>query len=260
VTKSKTERVADQIRTLLAEGRWMPGKRLPSEHELAARLGNPTRVSRLTVRAALIRLAAEGLVTSVRRQGWYAQMDERIEYPFLTVSDNRKTAKSDVWNTWTASAGMSGGNNLTVHRETPPAHIAERLQLKPHEQCMVRVRHHLANGEKWMISTGYWPCWITDNDSKMSLEGGNELDMQNPSALKWAALKGYPEVDVVHEFDARLPLDDEIAILGIGSNAPVLLTYTTSAAREGRPFRCSVNVYPRHRFRLMAKHRKEADQ
>jgi len=50
--------IADQIRTLIRNGEFTPGSRLPPERDLARELG----VSRPTVREALIALEVEGLV------------------------------------------------------------------------------------------------------------------------------------------------------------------------------------------------------
>lgn len=55
--------VVTHLRTALVDGHFPPGEHLPPERQLAASLG----VSRLTLRAALARLEAEGLVRA--RQG-----------------------------------------------------------------------------------------------------------------------------------------------------------------------------------------------
>lgn len=253
MTKIGQAEIADALRADLDAGRWQPGQQLPPESDLAKRFG----VSRETARKALISLAAEGLVTSVRRQGWYAQPDERVEFHFLAVDDNRHTARSDVWNTWVAAQGRRGWSELQVTRAVPPPAVVALLELEPGEQCMVRARVRYAGDEPWMLSTAYWPCWLTGYDSEMSREGtGDSVDMQDPSPLKWAHQRGYAEDLVTHEFDARLPLPYEVERLNIGASAPVLLTATTSRAKVGRPFRCTVDVFPRHRFRLMAEHKR----
>jgi DNA-binding FadR family transcriptional regulator len=56
-------RVASQVAAAIAEGRWKPGERLPTEQALAEAFG----VSRNVVREAVSRLRADGLVQS--RQG-----------------------------------------------------------------------------------------------------------------------------------------------------------------------------------------------
>jgi DNA-binding GntR family transcriptional regulator len=60
--------VAHDLRAALSSGEYPPGQLLPSEAELAA----SHAVSRVTVRKALGRLKAEGLVDSRQGFGWYA--------------------------------------------------------------------------------------------------------------------------------------------------------------------------------------------
>ena len=50
--------IADQVRSLIASGEFLPGSRLPAERELAKRFG----VSRPSMREALIALEVEGYV------------------------------------------------------------------------------------------------------------------------------------------------------------------------------------------------------
>src|SRR5512143_1885531 len=57
--------VADRLRGEILAGRLAPGSRLPSERELSLALG----VNRLTLRAALARLEAMGLVTTRHGSG-----------------------------------------------------------------------------------------------------------------------------------------------------------------------------------------------
>lgn len=70
VASQATSILADRIRTQV----YAPGSRLPSESELAAELG----VSRASIRSALGRLAAEGMV--LRRQGDGTYVNAHIEH------------------------------------------------------------------------------------------------------------------------------------------------------------------------------------
>lgn len=63
--KRAVEEAADRIRDDILTGRHRPGDHLPGERELSAQLG----VSRLTLRSALARLEAEGLVRPVHGAG-----------------------------------------------------------------------------------------------------------------------------------------------------------------------------------------------
>lgn len=61
----KADQVAQAITNQIASGTLSPGERLPGERQLAERMG----VSRVSVRAALQKLKAQGMVTSVQGGG-----------------------------------------------------------------------------------------------------------------------------------------------------------------------------------------------
>ena len=65
-----------QLETLLLEGSFRPGDRLPPERQLAEQLG----VSRPSLREAIQKLAARGLVMS--RQGGGTFVTERLDAVF----------------------------------------------------------------------------------------------------------------------------------------------------------------------------------
>lgn len=75
-----SDAVVTSLQTWLQGGGLAPGSRLPSEHDLAGRLG----VSRPVLREALAQLKASGLVESRRGSGLYTSHDPRP--PALRVS------------------------------------------------------------------------------------------------------------------------------------------------------------------------------
>lgn len=77
----KAERVARTIMGWIADGDLAPGERLPGERQLAESLG----VSRVSVRAALQKLKAQGLLTSVQGGG------TRVAAATASLDDNLTT-------------------------------------------------------------------------------------------------------------------------------------------------------------------------
>ena len=75
-----TERITRELETRLIEGVWSPGERIPSERALATSLG----VARSTMRAALQRLIARGLLKTRAASGVY-------------VSDRLQTGLISPW-------------------------------------------------------------------------------------------------------------------------------------------------------------------
>ncbi len=64
-SSSRVDEITDRLVTAIAIGEYLPGARLPVERDLAASLG----VGRMTVRAALARLVARGLLETRRGRG-----------------------------------------------------------------------------------------------------------------------------------------------------------------------------------------------
>ena len=69
------EQVFTQLKELLVQGEWKPGEKLPSENELAAQFG----VSRITVRQALQKLGALGLVETRLGEGSFVKQLEAAD-------------------------------------------------------------------------------------------------------------------------------------------------------------------------------------
>src|SRR3954471_11213974 len=72
-TPSRVDEITDRLTTAIAIGEYLPGARLPVERVLAASLG----AGRMTVRAALARLAERGLIETRRgRDGGSYVLDQ----------------------------------------------------------------------------------------------------------------------------------------------------------------------------------------
>jgi DNA-binding FadR family transcriptional regulator len=101
--------VADQLRQLIESGEYPPGARLPTERDLASQL----RISRPTVREALIALEVEGRVTIRMGSGIYVT-DTALSVPKVRPAD-----------------GVEGPFELLRAREFIESAIAAEAALKP---------------------------------------------------------------------------------------------------------------------------------
>lgn len=86
LARSGTGPVYEQIRRAIAEpivaGRWLPGRRIPSEMELTKAF----RASRMTVNRALTALAADGLIVRWRRRGSFVA-ERAVELAVFEIWD-----------------------------------------------------------------------------------------------------------------------------------------------------------------------------
>ncbi len=85
--RTTAERVERLLRDEILRGRWAPGEKLPPERELSTTLG----VTRVTLRSALARLAAAGMVSTVQGDG------HRVRDLRLTGGLERLPAMIEAW-------------------------------------------------------------------------------------------------------------------------------------------------------------------
>lgn len=71
------QRIRNHIQALLAAGSMTPGAKLPSERALQETFSS----TRITVREALARLEAEGLIFSQKRRGWFVTPEKLKWHP-----------------------------------------------------------------------------------------------------------------------------------------------------------------------------------
>lgn len=93
--ESIIDQVYEQLKDNLLDGTWKPGDKIPSENELSEAFG----ISRVSVRQALARLAALGLIETRLGEGSYvcelgveAHMQELIPYVLLGEDSIRELA------------------------------------------------------------------------------------------------------------------------------------------------------------------------
>lgn len=238
--------IAADLAALIEGGRWQPGDRLPSEAELARQFD----VSRPTLRKALTVLASEGLVEAVQGSGWYVRADRRMNFPLDGIDLGGVATRDSVWNIWVASMSKVPTNRLTVSSIAPPRDVATRLGLGPQDYCLMRRRTRFVNDEPWMISDGYFPLNVVA-DTPLAREGeGDAVDMHNPTPIAWLAAHGMAPARSRSEIGARMPTEFEVEALNINAAVPVMAMFTTSWTAQDRPIRCTVDVFPAHRFLL----------
>lgn len=93
-TQGRVEAVMRRIETALLDGSWQAGARLPSERELAAQYG----VSRNTVREAIQRLAARGLLQSRHGTGVFVTGELRtgVASPWGQLIGDHPALRDDI--------------------------------------------------------------------------------------------------------------------------------------------------------------------
>jgi GntR family transcriptional regulator len=200
----------DTLRADLLAGRLRAHEQLPSERELCARF----RVSRMTVRQALLDLAREGLIYSRAGKGTFAG-EPKIDQQLRTLSGFSQDMRS--------RGSVPSSRVLEAKTERADAHIARTLKLAPGAKVIVLTRVRLSDGIPLAIETAHLPYALCPNLLRH--------DFARESL--YAVLEreyGYRLTRAEQTIEAALARPREAALLQITLPAPVLvmerLTYT----------------------------------
>lgn len=204
--------MAEHLRGQIARGEYANGEQLPTEEALGRLFG----VSRITVRGALDRLTAQGLLRRERGRGTF------VAAPPV---DHNLSGLTDFAEDMTA-AGLNP-SSLVVHFAEEPATalIAAELGL-PSDTPIIRLdRLRLADGQPLAFDHTYLPPRfgrLLDRDALATETIYHQL------ATRYAI----PVLSGRYTIEA-LPADDTIADrLGVAAGAPVLLLQRTSLSTD----------------------------
>lgn len=221
-----------QLREIL-EGlvRALPaGELLPSERVLAERYG----VARMTVRAEIDRMAAEGLVNRRRREGTF------VAAPKLVQSESVASFSHDM-----RSRGMvPGARVLSTAIDLPTPYVAGRLGVGAESLVLQIVRVRTADGEPMALERANLPV--------DRFPGLHKVDLTDASL--WAELERRWRVRVEsseHRVSAVLPRQDEAEILGVSATQPCFAIEALSRDGDGVPIEHGRSLYRGDRYELL---------
>ncbi len=234
--------IANDLRAAINDGELAPGAQVPTEMDLAQRYG----VSRNTTRMALNALAHEGLITAGRaRAGRLVRRRERMNWTHRvdSAAGARRANGLDDFVDQTLAQGRVPDQSIEVSIVAASEYIAERLEVPPGENLVVRRRLRSVDGQPSSFSETYYLFELA--------HGTPLLDPQvfTGSATAVLAEMGHVQVRFVDEITTRMPDPLEMQRLDIGQGVPVLAHVRTGYA-EQRPVRVSVTILPGDRHKL----------
>jgi GntR family transcriptional regulator len=224
-----------------------PGERLPSEHDLAARYGT----SRPTVRRAIARLKAEGLIVTEQGRGAFVRPAPHVRL-LLTGASYRKHRGLGLpgFNAQVLEQGQAPEQRLREVATTwAPAEVAIRLDLGEGALVVVRRRLFLANGQPVAFCDSYYPADLvvgTPLAEFRKIKGGAHAVIEDPGGpIRRQVSRS------VDDLVSRMPTPDEASGLRIPSGVPVVRILRTVYDAEGRPLEVqdTVAAADRHAFR-----------
>ncbi len=226
-SRTRYQAVKDHLRAGIRCGRWKPGQRVPSEHELVAVMG----ISRMTVNRALREMADAGELVRVAGVGTFVGED-KPQSGLLRVANIADEIR--------ARGHKYDCDVIRVVRETATLEVAAALELKTGDAVFHSVCVHRENGvavqlEDRFVNPRVVPEFIAQDFRRVP-----------PSAY---LLNVVPLDEVEHVVDAARPTKEEARLLQIRPKEPclVLTRRTWSDGRLVTFVRC---VHPGSRYRL----------
>jgi GntR family phosphonate transport system transcriptional regulator len=215
-----------EIRT----GFYGPGDRLPSEAELAHAYG----VHRHTVRPALARLAAAGLV--IARQGKGVFVAQRpVEYA---------VTRESKWSEFEQRLSASpDGRLLRSSVRTANAELAGRLALAPGTELLVVETLRRAGA-----GVAAYCYHVFERGRFLGIDAAfKRLRSYTPALAEF----GHPSFFRTSTWiDCRLPRADEARALAIPFDSPVMVMSYVDADRDGAPILFGTAVFPNGKLRI----------
>jgi GntR family transcriptional regulator len=220
--------------------------RLPSERTLAARYG----VSRVTMRAALMDLAARGMVESAAARGWFITQPTAFPVPADAETPDVPGAGArtvEGFADYAAKHGLTTRSRV-LQSAVRPATVseAEALRVGPGTTLFEMRRLRFLDEQVVVLEHNRLPLALCPALA----------DTDFTKASLFATLRGAepPQLPRVADYsvEARLPDATERELLEITDATPVLLAHQLAFNQDGRPLELTLAIYRGDRYRFRA--------
>jgi len=216
------QRIADELRADILEGRVAPGQRLPNEQSLAERFG----VNRHTLRQAVQALAREGHVQV--RQGSGTFVRELV----LDYALQRRTRLSENL----ARMGETAQRALLAHRRSAAGEWAGPLRVAARSEVVVIETRASVRGRHVGLSTAAFPLPRFDGIAERVGAHGSVT-----RALRESGVADYTRLRSV--VSARMPTQEEADALARSTLQPVLVVQYVNVDRDGTPVEAGTTLF-----------------
>ncbi|MDH6107872.1 GntR family transcriptional regulator [Kitasatospora sp. MAP12-15] len=243
------DRIAQDLREEIDSGRLQPGDRLPLTRELAEKYS----VTGETVRQAIIKLKAAGVVRSVQGSGVYVREWRPLVYRPQSEF-RRKPPAVDIFTNLLHDEGRDGTQTIEVGVVVPDEAVRQRLQLAPGERVAVRRRTSFVDDMPFATDDSYVPHRIVEGSEWMtpgSVERGTN---------KVLAELGHELVESLDEIYPRMPRPAELERLALPAGTPMAELISTGHDREGRPIQVTICLLPGDRHVIVYERHRRTEE
>jgi len=207
--ETKIDEVVEKLSKRVAQGYYVAGQRLPSERELAEEL----EVSRVTIRAALLRLQADNLIDTVPRGGAFVR-SAGIK-AIIASGPELKQSGSFI-------RAMEGQGRQTLVRFLETSSIipagdttGAKMKIDPETPVLRRYRIHLVDRLPYRILDSYYLASLLAD-----LLGKDEGYIP---LFKWLREHtGLKATRALERLNCRMPSTEEAALLNISRGQPII--------------------------------------
>lgn len=231
------EELYTELRRQIESGELPPGAAVPRELQLA----EDHRLSRTTVRQALARLQADGLIT--RGQGRLGRKvrDQRpLEWNLHRFERGERRDDSstgmDDWAAGVVEQGRMPRQEVRVSIEAPPGDVCLALELTDGELAVRRARVRYVDSVPYQLSTSWFPERLARGTLLME-----ERDVAVPGGILRHI--GCPQVAIRDQIIIRMPTPAEADQLDIPTGTPVGEHQRTGYGEDSQPVRHMVTVF-----------------
>jgi GntR family transcriptional regulator len=217
---------------MISSGKLSPDQRAPSEREIAETLG----ISRMTARAAMSNLVADGYLYSVPGKGTFVS-NPKMRQDLMELTSFTQDMRN---------RGLKPGARLLEIGVTDRAseNICRRLELPVGEDLIRIHRLRTADEEPMCLETSYLPNsyvpWLLEED----LESGSLYHALESHGIELVRAEEQLEATVVWETESEL--------LTVPAGYPALLIERTTYTEGGRPIEYVKSLYRGDRYRFTA--------
>jgi GntR family transcriptional regulator len=144
--------------------------------------------------------------------------------------------RGDAWATDAAHRGKTGTQHLlAVETTEPPLFVREALSLGPGDPVVVRRRLILLDEQPVELADSYYPAAIAE---ATALAGTTKI---RGGAVTLLAQLGHAPAQLVEEIIARMPDEQETAVLKVDRREPLIELRRLSVDAGGQPVEFAVN-------------------
>jgi GntR family transcriptional regulator len=240
-------RIFEDLQSEILDGRRAPGERLPSEHDLAQMYNT----SRPTVRRAIARLKADGLVVTEQGRGAFVRPTPHVRL-LLSGANYRKHRGLGMpgFNAQVLEQGQSPEQQLReVAVIDAPAEVAFRLDLAEGSPVVVRRRLFLVDGQPVALCDSYYPAKLVKGTviaEARKIKGGVHAVIEDPDGpIRRRVARS------VDDLMSRMPTPQEAQALALSVGIPVIRIIRTVYDAGERPLEVqdTTAAADRHEFR-----------